>query len=143
MVSLSNQPQISQVTERLFSNSSVVTASETSTKTLVKSTAPIKTQFTKAEFGEKWPFTVDQGEVDCVLLPNYDSLGAAIFRTSTGVYALNETALAIGEASNYKHVGEIWKDHPKLTGTKMSILTIIQASSQVCRQKTEKANSHE
>jgi hypothetical protein len=102
---------------------------------------PVKTHLTKADFGSVWPFTVKEGKVDCIPISSNSSIGAAIFRTDRGVYALNEIAISRASIENYKNLGEIWKDKPDLPGAKMSALGIIQAGSAVCQQKAAQSTS--
>jgi len=65
-------------------------------------TAPVfanKIFVTKSEFGNKWPFTVDKGFVEC-------RDDAIIFYANDKAYAVNGTASRLG----YATINEIWKD---------------------------------
>jgi hypothetical protein len=54
-----------------------------------KLSSNIQTRFSKAKFGEQWPFTVDEVELDCIPITNEPSQGAVILRTSKGIYGIN------------------------------------------------------
>ena len=66
------------------------------------------------DFGDTWPFTVKKG-----LIINRKS--AVLFRYKNEEYALNGVAITMG----YKELEPIWKDNPKIPGTKISISTMI------------------
>lgn len=132
-LSLARHPQTLQIIEETVKAFSPTSSAVAAPKPL----PPVKTRFTKADFGAQWPFTLDEGQVDCIPISGKGSLGAAIFRTNSGIYALNEIATSRASLENYKNLGDIWKDDPQLPGTKMSALAIIQAGSAVCQQKAE------
>ena len=78
---------------------------------------------TKAELGDKWPFTVDSGYVDCP-----DGL-SAIFRTGNVEYGLNGMATSRG----FAEPDPIWKDDPTIPGAKISIGSMIDLARQECK----------
>ena len=64
---------------------------------------PIKV--TKAEYGKKWPFTINEGYIDCI---GYQEV---VFKTNQGIYALNETAKDTKDWKGdklWKDIDEIW-----------------------------------
>ena len=79
---------------------------------------------TKAEYGEKWPFTVDEGYLDC--LGNHE----VIFKVGRRQYALSGEA---GATQKYLEVDLIWKEDPKMKGTKMLIAPIIERGEKLCK----------
>ena len=76
----------------------------------------------KAEFGDKWPFTVEAGVVDCV------RGGGAIFRSNGQTYQLNGTASHMG----YQPVNPIWRDNPEINGLKIDIGPMIDLALKQC-----------
>ena len=85
-----------------------------------KPPAKVQTRFTKAEFGERWPFTVDEGEIDCIPLTNEASQGAVVLRTKKGTYSIN---------------GQIRRKN--LAGSWASSIppAIVESGSRICKQK--------
>jgi hypothetical protein len=78
---------------------------------------------TKADLGDKWPFTVDSGYVDCP-----DGL-SAIFRTGNAEYGLNGMATSRG----FAEPDPIWRDDPTIPGAKISIGPMIDLARQECK----------
>lgn len=81
----------------------------------------------QSEMGDKWPFTVDQGEISCIP-PN-----TVIFRYENKIYAVNGTAEATGK---YLDILPIWKDDPKVPPElklKISISPIIDKGLELCK----------
>ena len=80
---------------------------------------------TAEQFGDRWPLTVDRGEVWCV-----DCL-AALFRdpeTNT-LYGLNGIAMSRGA----EEIRPIWRDNPEIPGTKIDIGVLIDLALERCR----------
>lgn len=77
----------------------------------------------KDEFGDKWPFTVEAGVVDCV------KGGGAIFKSNGQSYQLNGTASHMG----FQPINPIWRDNPDIKGTKINIGPMISLALQQCR----------
>lgn len=75
-----------------------------------------------AEYGEDWPFTVQQGTVDCL------QGGAAIFRSEGKIYQLNGKAASL----NYLPLDPIWRDNPEIPGTKINIGPMIKLALEQC-----------
>lgn len=67
------------------------------------------------DFGEQWPFTVNQGYLDCVGR-------SAVFRAEMREYGLNGVALSNG----YNPIDPIWRNHPEIPGAKINIGRMIQ-----------------
>lgn len=84
--------------------------------------SPSERQVSRAEFGEAWPFTVDEGYVDC--LPAQ----AAVFKANGTTYAINGLA-----RSRYPAVDPIWRDNPEIPGTKVSIGSMIDLALEQCK----------
>jgi len=57
---------------------------------------------TQEEYGEKWPFTVSKGKLECF------HPGIVTFRVKDKTYAVNVLASSRG----YSDINEIWKDEP-------------------------------
>lgn len=75
----------------------------------------------RAEFGEKWPLTVEAGEIECI-----DGHWVVFHHEGVG-YALNGLARSRGYAS----IDPIWKDDPA-TESKVNINPLTQAALKLC-----------
>ena len=83
---------------------------------------------TKQDFGEDWPFTVDEG----VLAGNgSDGFCEVLFTTGGVTYAVNGTAKATGQ---YADINEIWADDPSTPGLslKVSMGPVIDRGLELC-----------
>jgi hypothetical protein len=86
-----------------------------------KSPSKVQTHFTKAEFGERWPFTIDQGELDCIPITNEPSQGAVVLRTHKGTYSIN---------------GKIRRKNQQAAGGLVPLpQAIIESGLKICQQK--------
>jgi hypothetical protein len=86
-----------------------------------ESSVKVQTRFTKAEFGERWPFSVDAVEVDCIPLTNDVSQGAIVLHTNKGTYGIN---------------GKIRKENLQAAGSKVPLpQVIVESGSNVCKQR--------
>ena len=79
-------------------------------------------EVTAAEYGDDWPFTVAAGRVDC--LPS----GSLVFVADGTPYALTGLARAKG----YRAVDPIWRDNPRIQGTKVPLQPITAAAEATC-----------
>lgn len=80
----------------------------------------------KQEFGNEWPFTVDEGILACY---GSGGVGEVVF-TANGInYAVNGIASSKG---NYRPKEEVWEDNPSLPGTKKSVGTMISRGLELC-----------
>ena len=77
---------------------------------------------TRAEFGDKWPFTVDEGRIEC------REAGALIFVHGDFEYQLNGTASQLG----YTSINSIWRWNPDIEGTRIPITPVIQRAQKLC-----------
>lgn len=77
--------------------------------------------FKKADYGEKWPFSVDQIEVYCSGIAKSE----IYFRSGDKVYALNGDARTMARtrrsAETFDDVDQVWLDDPKYPGTKIVV----------------------
>ncbi len=80
---------------------------------------------TRSEYGDKWPFTVEEGVLSCT--DTGRTVGTTrmleVTFTANGVtYGLNGTAK---QNSRYSNVEAIWANDPSLPGTRKNITPII------------------
>jgi len=80
-------------------------------------------EVSKEQYGDRWPFIVNSGVVDCV------DGQAAIFKVNGKSYQLN--GLASGKG--YYPIGPIWRDNPAIPGTTISIGPMIDLALKQCR----------
>lgn len=83
-----------------------------------------RVRVTRAEHGERWPLTVEEGEVEC--LPG----GVFVFHHGGKTYALNGMA----EGKGYADIRPIWRDDPTQPGLKISIGPLISAANSACKK---------
>lgn len=72
---------------------------------------------TQKEYGDKWPFTVSEGKLEC------RGSDQVVFTANGTTYAVNGTAQV---TKKYRHIREIWRDDPSLPGAKIDIGIIIE-----------------
>ncbi|WP_438455303.1 DUF2511 domain-containing protein [Vreelandella venusta] len=77
---------------------------------------------TSEEFGDKWPFTVDEGRIEC------REAGALVFVHGDFEYQLNGIATQQG----YTSINSIWRWNPDIPGARISITPIIQRAQSLC-----------
>jgi hypothetical protein len=92
-------------------------------------TEPIKV--TQAEYGERWPFTVSEGIIDCV------SRSDVVMKVGEDVYAVNGTARSKVRSRLYKDLAEIWRNQPAGLEGKVPIPDeLMQQGLKVCDTRT-------
>ena len=90
--------------------------------------SPSEVKITKQEFGDKWPFTVDEGVLAC---KGSGGIGEVTFRVEGRTYAVNGNAKA---TNNYLPLMEIWADAPSIPGAKKgNVMPIIERGLQLCQ----------
>jgi len=83
---------------------------------------------TKAEYGDKWPFTISTIELEC-------SMNAVIMHTSNGIYSLNGKAMGVYK-DRYPTWREIARPYPGLNDPKAKMPPpsgLIQRGLELCR----------
>jgi Protein of unknown function (DUF2511) len=81
-------------------------------------------EISQAEFGDKWPFTVASGRLECV------PPSKVIFHAGGTTYAVNGMA---SSDKRYREIRPIWKDNPEIPGTKINIGPIIDRGFALCK----------
>jgi hypothetical protein len=84
---------------------------------------------TRQDFGDKWPFTVNEGELGC---KQTDIGQALLFKTGGVSYAINGTALTKRMGVDI-HEGNVWAADPKDGSLKKDISPIIDKAREACR----------
>ena len=79
---------------------------------------------TKMDFGDKWPFTVNEGRLECEGF-------AVIFHANGKAYGVNGAATG---QKKYSDIKEIWADDPKYPdmNIKIDIGPIIEKGLKLC-----------
>ncbi|MCE5322356.1 YebY family protein [bacterium] len=83
------------------------------------------TKITQAEYGDKWPFTVNEGTLSCRetgRVVGTTKMVEVTFTANGITYALNGTAK---QNNSYANVDSIWAKDTSLPGTKKDIGPII------------------
>ncbi|MEP0755593.1 YebY family protein [Trichocoleus sp. Lan] len=86
---------------------------------------------TQAEYGERWPFTVPEGIIDCV------SRADVVLRVGEDVYAINGTARGKAKpGGEYKDLAQIWRDQTADVGGKVGIPgELMEKGLKICEAK--------
>jgi len=84
------------------------------------------------DFGNEWPFTVNEGRLQCLNFRRVENLeaGEVVFTTNGKTYALNGVA---GGSGKYLIVDSIWKEHPDFPGAKINIGDMISRGLELCK----------
>jgi|GEM_PF-1278048 len=84
-------------------------------------------QVSKAQYGDAWPFAVDEGVVDCVKSSG-GRVHSAIFKTGGKVYGLN----VVAEGRDYLPLEPIWRNDPQRPGQPLSLDPMIKLALEQC-----------
>jgi hypothetical protein len=86
---------------------------------------------TASELGDRWPLTVDEGEIDCIRGPEIAGRwkDAVVFRSDGKTYALNGPAKQRGHLV----IDPIWKTDPAKPQLRANMTTLIYLALQECR----------
>jgi hypothetical protein len=82
---------------------------------------------TEKEYGEKWPFTVTEGQLGCI-----GGSRAVIFIANGKTYAVNGMAINQAGRMGWSKLDEIWKKNPQIPGAGISISVIIDKGLSLC-----------
>ncbi len=85
--------------------------------------SPSREVITKAEYGDRWPLTVDRGTVECV------GAGAVLFHTAGETFAVNGLALS---TTDHADIREIWIDSPAYPSLKINLSPVIDRGLALC-----------
>lgn len=127
-VACSQQEAPKQSREASSSNSAQPSAQSARTQT-----SPASVKVTKAEYGEEWPFTVDEGVLTCENIKG----AKTVTLTANGItYIVNSLPKGIETRGNKKFVrilGTIWAKNPKGPAPYKAIGAIIDRGLSLCR----------
>lgn len=84
----------------------------------------------RAEFGARWPLTVDSVELRCVA--HSPSLSALVFAHNSQIFTLNGIAAGQAKKMGWQAMGALWRDNPDIEGTKIPITPLIQRADSLC-----------
>ncbi len=98
------------------------------------STGNEPTKVTQSEYGDRWPFTVPEGTIDCV------SRADVVLKVGEDVYAINGTARGKAKAGGpYKDLAEIWRNQPAGAEGKIAMPDdLVQKGLKICEAKAGK-----
>ncbi len=97
------------------------------------SVLPGEAAVSKGTFGENWPLTVQSGTITCEQIQGVRYGQLVTFTTGHDTYALNGTAKGHAKKRGWiKEVEPIWRDNPKIAGTKINIGTLIDSGLELC-----------
>ena len=95
------------------------------------------TKVTQAEYGDRWPFTVPEGVIDCIPRPEGGAGGDVILAVGEDTYAGNGTARSKVRTRLYKDLAGIWRDQPAGNEGKVPIPDeLIQKGLRICDTRT-------
>ena len=84
-------------------------------------------KISRQEFGEDWPFTLDEGILAC---KGGGGAGEVVFTANGASYAVNGVAKG---TKKYRPIEEVWADNSSLPGTKKNIGSIIERGLKLCQ----------
>lgn len=84
-------------------------------------------EVTRAEYGDVWPFSVDQGTLRCETSAG-GHMRSAVFQVGETEYALN----AVAEIRGYTSVEPIWRNNPLFNGAKLDLAPLVGLALQQC-----------
>lgn len=84
-------------------------------------------KISKSNFGDAWPFTVEEGLLSC---QGGNGFGAVIFSSNGITYAVN--GIAKGRKT-YNDIEAIWANNPAIPGIKKDLGTIIDRGLKLCK----------
>ena len=87
------------------------------------SLAANEARMSRAELGDDWPLTTEEGIVSC------EGAGEVYFTTNGTHYAVNGLANGLDNAPD---IEAIWADDPKMKGLKINIGPIIDRGLELC-----------
>lgn len=87
----------------------------------------------RAEFGDKWPLSVESGEMRCVnrTAPGY---GQVVFISGGVTYAINGTARTAAAKNGWVDLSTspIWLNNPSIPGAKIDISPLLNRGLALC-----------
>ena len=97
---------------------------------LVNATAEAARPVTAIEFGDRWPFTVTEGEIDCIRGPAESGrrLDAIVFRSGGKTYALNGAAERRGDL----RINPIWRSDPTKPERRVNLAPLLYLGAREC-----------
>ena len=95
------------------------------------STSAVK--ITRAEYGEDWPFTVDEGILACEMAGGYKTVTFTANGTTYIVNAMPKGIEVRGDKRYVRILGTIWAKNPKGPGPYKAIGAIIDRGMSLCR----------
>jgi hypothetical protein len=90
---------------------------------------PGRLRVSREEFGERWPLTVDAGELECRQKGAGPAGRMVLFHAEGRTYAVNGTAIT---HSGHPRIDPIWRDNPDIPGTKIPITPLLNAGLKLC-----------
>jgi Protein of unknown function (DUF2511) len=97
---------------------------------LVPATAEAARRVTASEFGDRWPFTVAEGEIDCIRGPEESGrrLDAIVFRSGGKTYGLNGAAERRGDL----RINPIWRADPAKPERRVNLAPLLYLGAREC-----------
>jgi hypothetical protein len=97
---------------------------------LVDATAEAGRPLTATELGDRWPFTVAEGEIDCIRGREESGrrLDAIVFRSGGKTYALNGVAERRGDLP----INPIWKADPTKPERRVNLAPVLYLAVKEC-----------
>ena len=84
-------------------------------------------EVTKAQYGDAWPFTVDQGTLFCTTSSG-GRLRSAVLRVGEVEYAVNAAA----ETRGYASIEPIWRSDSQYLGRKIDLKPMVTLALEQC-----------
>lgn len=82
-------------------------------------------EISQAEYGDKWPFTVPSGRLECI------PYSKVVFHAGGVAYAVNGLAMS---DKRYRNIRPIWRDNPGVGGPKVNIGSVLDRGLALCKK---------
>ncbi len=94
---------------------------------LMPACGPDGLEVTRAQYGDAWPFAVDQGTLACTTSAG-GHIRSALFKVGEKEYGINATA----ETRGYASVEPIWRSDPQFLGRKIDLKPMVTLALELC-----------
>ncbi len=89
-------------------------------------------QVNQTQFGERWPFIVEDGVLACMRPLAAPDLKAVYFVHAEVAYPINGTAQTLSNTEKIGRLNDIWREDRTAQGTRIPITAVLNAGLSLC-----------